>query len=169
MKVSEFLEHVSKGMSRKDFVATYPHPVLVEVEATPQGGDPNNAAAATELLDSARIRKESLTSAQAQTYAIDTQDGPVVVGRAEHCQLEIDHGSISKEHARLSRHADGHLELEDLGSTNGTFHNYKRLEPNHPVKVELDDAICFGRGRGLQYLDAGGFYDYLKILQRFAL
>ena len=168
MKVSDFLERVSKGMSLQEFVAAYPHPVLVEVEATPQGSGPN-AAAATELLDSARIRKESLTSAQAQAYTLDLAAGPVLVGRAEHCQLEIDHGSISKEHARISRHADGHLELEDLGSTNGTFHNYKRLEPNHPVKVELDDAICFGRGRGLQFLDAPGFYEYLKILQRFAL
>jgi pSer/pThr/pTyr-binding forkhead associated (FHA) protein len=168
--VNEFLDRVAQGMSQQAFVAAYPHPVLVEVEATPQqSGSDQGAAGATELLDSARIRKESLSSAQAHVYAVDTTRGPVLVGRAPHCQLAIDHGSISKEHARLSREDGGRLMLEDLGSTNGTFHNYNRLEPKHPVPVEIDDAISFGRGRALQFLDAPGFYDYLKILQRFAL
>lgn len=52
--------------------------------------------------------------------------GTTVVGRAPDCSLRLDESGISRMHARLMPTADG-LQLEDLGSTNGSFINGKRV------------------------------------------
>lgn len=52
-------------------------------------------------------------------------DRPIVIGRAPDCDLLLQHESISRQHARVSREDDGWV-LRDLGSKNGsrvnTFH-----------------------------------------------
>lgn len=53
--------------------------------------------------------------------------GATIVGRAPECQLRIEDGSLSRKHARLVPTQDG-IVVEDLGSTNGTFHNGKRVQ-----------------------------------------
>jgi pSer/pThr/pTyr-binding forkhead associated (FHA) protein len=53
--------------------------------------------------------------------------GPTVVGRAPECTLRLDESGLSRQHARLVPTADG-VELEDLGSTNGSFINGKRVQ-----------------------------------------
>lgn len=52
--------------------------------------------------------------------------GATVVGRAPDCSLRLDESGISRMHARLMPTADG-VQLEDLGSTNGSFINGKRV------------------------------------------
>ncbi len=50
-----------------------------------------------------------------------------VIGRREDCDLRIPLGEISRKHCRLVR--DGEvLRLEDLGSSNGTYHNGERVQ-----------------------------------------
>jgi len=49
-----------------------------------------------------------------------------VIGRRQDCDLMIPLGEISRKHCRLIRD-DETLRLEDLGSSNGTFHNGKRV------------------------------------------
>lgn len=53
--------------------------------------------------------------------------GPTVVGRAPECVLRLDESGLSRQHARLVPTADG-MQVEDLGSTNGTFINGKRIQ-----------------------------------------
>jgi pSer/pThr/pTyr-binding forkhead associated (FHA) protein len=50
----------------------------------------------------------------------------VLVGRKEECDLRLDHKSVSKYHCVLVK-TDGLLLLRDLGSTNGTRVNGKRV------------------------------------------
>lgn len=52
--------------------------------------------------------------------------GTTVIGRAPECTLRLDESGISRMHARLMPTADG-VQLEDLGSTNGSFINGKRV------------------------------------------
>ncbi len=52
--------------------------------------------------------------------------GTTTVGRAPECALRIDEPGLSRLHARLLPIDDGML-LEDLGSTNGSFINGKRV------------------------------------------
>jgi pSer/pThr/pTyr-binding forkhead associated (FHA) protein len=53
--------------------------------------------------------------------------GPTVVGRAPECTLRLDEAALSRQHARLIPTNDG-LQIEDLGSTNGSFVNGKRVQ-----------------------------------------
>jgi pSer/pThr/pTyr-binding forkhead associated (FHA) protein len=53
--------------------------------------------------------------------------GPTVVGRAPECVLRLDESGLSRQHARLVPTDDG-MQVEDLGSTNGTFINGKRVQ-----------------------------------------
>jgi pSer/pThr/pTyr-binding forkhead associated (FHA) protein len=52
--------------------------------------------------------------------------GPTTVGRAPECGLRLDEPGLSRLHARLLPTDEGML-VEDLGSTNGTFVNGKRV------------------------------------------
>jgi hypothetical protein len=70
----------------------------------------------------ARLR---ITSGPLSGQSIELQ-GDLVVGR-EDTDLEIDDAEISRRHAVLRRHAD-RLQVEDLGSKNGTFVNGDRIE-----------------------------------------
>jgi pSer/pThr/pTyr-binding forkhead associated (FHA) protein len=52
--------------------------------------------------------------------------GSMTVGRASDCDLSIPGEEISRKHARLKVMPEG-VEVEDLGSSNGTFINGKRI------------------------------------------
>jgi pSer/pThr/pTyr-binding forkhead associated (FHA) protein len=55
------------------------------------------------------------------------ENGPVVVGRHESCDLAVDDPLMSRRHFRVSVER-GEFTIEDLGSTNGTILNARRLE-----------------------------------------
>ncbi len=69
--------------------------------------------------------------------------GEMTVGRAGGCAILLSADTfVSQLHARLFRR-DGGLFVEDLGSTNGTFLNGKKVSA--PVSVRKGDKIQFGR------------------------
>jgi diguanylate cyclase (GGDEF)-like protein len=47
---------------------------------------------------------------------------PLTIGRASKCEVQIDHDSASRQHARITL-ANANYQIEDLGSTNGTYVN----------------------------------------------
>ena len=58
-----------------------------------------------------------------------------VIGRGKHCDLVIDSGKVSREHAAIVREAGAYF-IEDLGSSNGTWFRGERIEGR---KVEHGD------------------------------
>lgn len=50
-----------------------------------------------------------------------------LIGRGRHCDLVIDSGKVSREHAAIVREPDGWW-IEDLGSANGTWFQQQRLQ-----------------------------------------
>ncbi len=77
---------------------------------------------------------------------------PTVIGRVgDNADLVVDHRSISKEHARLTRKADGTWEILDLGSANGIQVNG---EPYSKVSIRSGDTLVLGHVT-LQFLAAG--------------
>jgi pSer/pThr/pTyr-binding forkhead associated (FHA) protein len=62
-----------------------------------------------------------------------------VVGRREDCDLRIPLGEVSRKHCRLIKDGEA-IRLEDLGSSNGTFHNGERtreatLAPGDTIQI----------------------------------
>jgi pSer/pThr/pTyr-binding forkhead associated (FHA) protein len=53
--------------------------------------------------------------------------GPVVIGRAPECDISVPADEMSRRHALVKPTPDG-LSVEDLGSSNGTFINNKRVQ-----------------------------------------
>lgn len=67
----------------------------------------------------------------------------LTVGRAAACQISLDRDTyVSQMHARVFTR-DGELYVEDLGSTNGTYLNRKKLTSEMPV--ERGDRIQVGK------------------------
>jgi hypothetical protein len=50
-----------------------------------------------------------------------------VIGRGRHCDLVIDSGKVSREHAAIVKEEPGWF-IEDLQSANGTWHRRERVE-----------------------------------------
>ena len=67
--------------------------------------------------------------------------GEIEIGRADHCTIQLSDDYASQVHARLSAR-NGAWVVEDLGSTNGTFLNERRLES--PNEVRAGDRVRIG-------------------------
>ncbi|NPA93358.1 MAG: FHA domain-containing protein [Chloroflexi bacterium] len=72
-------------------------------------------------------------------YALETAE--IYIGRDVQNDIVIAEAEVSRRHARLNRQADAYV-LEDLGSTNGTFVNGKRLVA--PYTLRPGDEIRIG-------------------------
>lgn len=70
--------------------------------------------------------------------------GPVVIGRSPGADIVIGDDFVSGKHSRVTPAGDGAV-LEDLGSTNGTLLNGKRVEA--PQSLREGDSIDIGAVR----------------------
>jgi EAL domain-containing protein (putative c-di-GMP-specific phosphodiesterase class I) len=66
---------------------------------------------------------------------------PFTVGRQESLALSLLSGDVSRNHAEIVE-KDGAIVVRDLGSTNGTFVNRKRIEKEQ--RLEHGDVVHFG-------------------------
>jgi hypothetical protein len=69
-------------------------------------------------------------------------DGTLQIGRADACQLKLPDTYVSSFHARIYRQ-DGGWYVEDLGSTNGTYLNQKRV--TSPAELRAGDRLKIGK------------------------
>jgi len=77
-----------------------------------------------------------------QEFQIPPSGGRLDIGRAAHCRVRINASSISREHARIIAEED-RICIQDLGSTNGTYVNGKRIGSD-PVELLIGDGLRFG-------------------------
>jgi len=75
---------------------------------------------------------------QGRTFPLGQE---VTVGRAAGCQVTLDDTYASQIHARLFAR-DGQLFVEDLGSTNGTYLNRKKVQG--PMVMQRGDKLQVG-------------------------
>ena len=73
-----------------------------------------------------------------KTFQMDR--GKVTIGRNADNDIQIDNLAVSAYHARIMEHR-GHILIEDLTSTNGTFVNDKRIAKG---ALKDNDAVTIG-------------------------
>lgn len=79
----------------------------------------------------------------------------LLIGRGASCSLRLDDRAVSSEHASLAW-AGGGWTLRDLGSSNGTFVDGKRIDAGTPTKLTKGATVSFGRSDGGYVLDDDG-------------
>jgi pSer/pThr/pTyr-binding forkhead associated (FHA) protein len=76
--------------------------------------------------------------------------GETLLGRSPYCSIVVNDGLVSRQHAAIRVTRDG-MQIEDLGSRNGTFVNHRRISGTHvlspgdridigghPMEIELE-------------------------------
>ena len=75
---------------------------------------------------------------------IELKRFPCTVGKMAGCvDYVLPDDSVSRMHARFEK-KDGRILLTDMNSTNGTFKNGLRMQPQETVEIEPGDEIRFG-------------------------
>lgn len=113
-------------------------------------GGPARTAAPTPRAQPVRGRKPS-AKAPRSVVVIDEHgskgktislDGTLQIGRAGACQIKLPDTYVSSFHARIFRR-DGGWFVEDLGSTNGTYLNQRRVTA--PAELRAGDRLRIGK------------------------
>jgi len=72
---------------------------------------------------------------------IPIEGDSAVLGRHPDCDVVLESGAVSRQHARVSR-VDGKYYVEDLGSRNGTFVNGQPVVARRPLRDHDELGIC---------------------------
>jgi EAL domain-containing protein (putative c-di-GMP-specific phosphodiesterase class I) len=83
---------------------------------------------------------EGFAQADDRLWRVPLRSFPFRVGRHPGLELTLPSNSVSGRHAQLRVEA-GRLQLQDLGSTNGTFVNRRRIEGE--TTLEIGDVVHF--------------------------
>lgn len=104
-----------------------------------------NICGNTVFFDSAKMAEHKL-------YALDRKNKqhieltkfPYTVGKMAGCvDCVLTDDSISRIHARFEKEGDS-IQMTDMNSTNGTYKNGLRMQPQETVEIEPGDEIRFG-------------------------
>lgn len=120
----------------------------MQVPNLPGAGSQNARSAASPDQESPRVLGGFIYSFQEDSFGKHwvLGEGDNLVGRAEtnvKCEVPIAHGTTSTRHATI-RCANGQLSVQDMKSTNGTYVNGRRLEPNVVTPLNDGDKVRFG-------------------------
>ncbi|MBX6313513.1 MAG: FHA domain-containing protein [Isosphaeraceae bacterium] len=83
-----------------------------------------------------------ITRGRSATQAVKLSDGITTVGRQEGCELRIVSSQVSRKHCQLFE-KKGLLLVKDLGSSNGTLVNGKKIEDQRVLQP--GDELTIGQ------------------------
>ncbi|MGI8779707.1 MAG: FHA domain-containing protein [Solirubrobacteraceae bacterium] len=69
------------------------------------------------------------------------RERPLVLGRGQHCDVVLNHDTVSRTHAEIRRHGDGWC-VRDLSSSNGTWIDGRHV--GRAESVRRGDQILLG-------------------------
>ncbi|WP_110588042.1 FHA domain-containing protein FhaB/FipA [Microbacterium suaedae] len=118
----------------------------------PAGADPRaqtvahsvtRSSGGSEPATASSVGRIVITSGPKEGLEIPLGSEPLTIGRSSESGLVIRDDYTSSHHARLVRYADQWM-IQDLDSTNGTFHDGTKISPNSPVAVRIGAPIKVG-------------------------
>ncbi|HLD13670.1 MAG TPA: FHA domain-containing protein [Burkholderiales bacterium] len=74
---------------------------------------------------------------------VELRQGDMKIGRKSSCDIHLDNLSVSGEHANIFTIGDDSF-VQDLGSTNGTYVNNKKVAKHH---LKNEDQVAVGKYR----------------------
>lgn len=86
--------------------------------------------------------REEIQYSREKNYPITHWEN--AIGRSKSCDIVIDNPTISRNQGILNRSDDDVWVFTDLGSSNGTFVNKKKLKQGDPIKINPGDEIQMG-------------------------
>jgi two-component system response regulator AtoC len=90
-----------------------------------------------------RLRFSLLVMSEHGVFTYPLPDSGIVrIGRATQCEVSIDDGQLSREHARLVLGAS--IAIEDLASSNGTRLGAQALVPHRPTPLPPGEHVSMG-------------------------
>lgn len=102
----------------------------------------SNAARSSDSSSTEKPERLLITAGDKAGYQLKLVGREITIGRAESSDLVIDDEFASTNHARLIK-KDGDWVVQDLGSTNGTFLDGKKLST--PVVLKLGAEVRIGK------------------------
>lgn len=84
-----------------------------------------------------------------ESVALGARGCTVLGRRADVCDYEMAHPSISRQHAALVHDQRGRVTLLDLSSAQGSFLNSREVEPNAPVVLSGTHCLWWWCGGGV--------------------
>lgn len=113
----------------------------VYVELKPVGS-PSSAPTRSAPRRAKKVpRKAIIVQGDGRGKTFDLGD-ELIIGRADKCHVIVNDSYASQIHARVFAKGDTFV-VEDLGSTNGTYLNRKRITA--PVELQRGDQIKIGK------------------------
>lgn len=123
------------------FIARAVRAVYVELQpgtsSSTGGGGPRQAPRKAKKVP----KKAAVIEGPAKGKAFDLGN-EMTIGRASKCHLVLDDTYVSQIHARIYAKGDAFI-LEDLGSTNGTYLNRRRITA--PTELQRGDRVKIGK------------------------
>ncbi|WP_345751904.1 FHA domain-containing protein FhaB/FipA [Microbacterium rhizophilus] len=112
-------------------------------KASPQRPAPAPSAAPAGPATTTTASRIVITSGPKAGLELPLGTDPLTIGRSSEAGLVIRDDYTSSQHARLVLWGEQWM-LQDLESTNGTFHGGERVSPNSPVPVQTSTPIKVG-------------------------
>jgi hypothetical protein len=155
----------ARAMARDEFVARHRNLYLVITQYDDQlGGIGFETAVVSNFRDMLKQQQDTVIDFD----VIEVSKAPgnpyperISVGRARNCDLVLRDASVSKLHAHMRLRDDGHLDVIDLESQNGTRVNGRTLAANAPEWVAPGDTLMFGTLTA-KLVDSDTLFDLLQ-------
>lgn len=116
---------------------------MAKAGADSPAGSETAPSAPREVTITARISRPGIESHEV-ALSLEPGGKRVSIGRGADNTLKLTHSSVSKVHAALVMKPDGALWVSDIGSTNGTFLNGRRLSYGEARPLAAGDVLAFG-------------------------
>jgi hypothetical protein len=167
---------LARGTTKLEFVSAHPHYFLVGKrqmvaprprstgvfgQLKPDTGESHLMPETEVVLHADRTEPLALVCAIKPQHEVGVADGGISVGRTPDNDVVLPDTLISRRHAAF-RVYDDRVELQDLGSANGTFVGGKLLAPGGPPQIVMPGESLRFSHLEFELLDAAAAWERLN-------